>query len=337
MGTENYCLLCGVTTIPTEIEETNTDRLLNDPSFNTAFQCFLKRFDITYPPWFEKAFEFCSDCSRQLTALSQLDELVKKVQNRIKEGEKVVKNRFKSSESKFQSSGIYRRDRRYWRVRSQFLKKNGKQTKAPGEASVTEKPQPGEMKSVEDEQFSKATIPEVEKKSGDESLTASIPAAVAPSTFVLVKVEVAPEDVKEPEEFASMLNQKAKEEAPRWVTPDKTENIHFGVNLLRIGESHQYQCSACQAIFPVKNRYQEKSLMHHLIKQHTDIFKCGACEERFGFNSALQKHIETVHEILTPNKEYHKRFHLNVKPHQCSKFSMGNVKGSDLRQYPDSS
>ncbi|ODM89785.1 PR domain zinc finger protein 10 [Orchesella cincta] len=123
MELPNYCPICGDSTTPASetLGETNTTLFAKDQEFRRVFQCFNKLFEISEPPWLEKAFVFCSECKRQLTVVSELGEVMKEVEKRLKESEKVVKDKLKSSERNFESSGIYRRDKKYWKVRGQFL------------------------------------------------------------------------------------------------------------------------------------------------------------------------------------------------------------------------
>ncbi|ODM93340.1 Hypermethylated in cancer 1 protein [Orchesella cincta] len=138
---ENYCPVCGEeTTTETTSNATNTGRFVKEPEFAKVFPCFLRVFEVKDPPWFEKAFVFCSECSRQLTVVSELEEVMKEVERRLKESEKVVQDKLKSSESKFQSSGVYGRDKRYWKVREQYLSKEangGTQERDPEPGSST--------------------------------------------------------------------------------------------------------------------------------------------------------------------------------------------------------
>ncbi|ODM88407.1 Histone H2B type 1-P [Orchesella cincta] len=121
----NYCPVCGEETpADTTSNATNTGRFVKEPGFQIVFDCFINLFEISDPPWFEKAFVFCSECSRQLTVVYELEKVMKEVERRFKESEKVVKDKLRSSEVKFQSSGVYGRDNRYWRVRKQFLRKD---------------------------------------------------------------------------------------------------------------------------------------------------------------------------------------------------------------------
>jgi len=129
METEDCCPVCGDVTIgdygdSNNVNETNTAVFAKSQEFRTVFQCFLKLFEVTNPPWLEKRLVFCQECKRQLTAVSELEQALKEIEKRLKESEKVVQDKFKSSEGKFQSSGVYWRDQRYWKVREQFLGKH---------------------------------------------------------------------------------------------------------------------------------------------------------------------------------------------------------------------
>ncbi|ODM88749.1 hypothetical protein Ocin01_17933 [Orchesella cincta] len=92
--------MCGEETqSETTSNATNTGRFVKEPEFAKVFPCFLRVFEVKDPPWFEKAFVFCSECSRQLTVVSELEEVMKEVERRLKESEKVVQDKLKGSET----------------------------------------------------------------------------------------------------------------------------------------------------------------------------------------------------------------------------------------------
>ncbi|CAL8121468.1 unnamed protein product [Orchesella dallaii] len=166
MEPSNYCPVCGDPTILSDnneskniLNETNTTLFVNSQEYRTVFQCFIKLFEISEPPWLEKCFVFCSECKRQLTVVSELEQVLKEVKRRLKESEKVVKEKFKGSESKFECRGVYKKDKRYWKLREQFLNRERllasleKQPPHFGGATTTFAP-----KVVEDASFSQSNF-----------------------------------------------------------------------------------------------------------------------------------------------------------------------------------
>jgi len=126
METENYCPMCCDPTTHsgnnTEIE-TNAAAFKKSPVFRAAFECFLELFEVSNPPWLEERIIFCKECEQQHSLVYELEEVLEDTDEELMKMIEVVKGKFTRSEGNFQTSGIYKRDKRYWMLRCGFINK----------------------------------------------------------------------------------------------------------------------------------------------------------------------------------------------------------------------
>jgi len=126
METENHCPICGDPTTHSGNDtgiETNAAVAAKSPVFRAAFECFLELFEVSSPPWLEKWIIFCKECEEQLSLVYELEEVLDDTDSDLEESKQILKVKFRGSEDKFQSSGVYERDMRYWTLRSGFIGK----------------------------------------------------------------------------------------------------------------------------------------------------------------------------------------------------------------------
>ncbi|ODM89379.1 hypothetical protein Ocin01_17307 [Orchesella cincta] len=77
---------------PLQMRSNTVACFVKNASIPIVSSVLIKLFEISDPPWFEKAFVFCSECSRQLTVVYELEKVMKEVERRLKESEKVVQD-----------------------------------------------------------------------------------------------------------------------------------------------------------------------------------------------------------------------------------------------------
>jgi len=123
---EEYCPVCGdLTTTGNDNSgnETNITLFSKSPEFRAAFETFNKLFGVTNPPWFEKRFIFCQECKEQLSLVYELEEVLEDTDKSLVKRVKLIQDKFRRSEFKFRSTGVYQRDKRYWEFRTEFMSK----------------------------------------------------------------------------------------------------------------------------------------------------------------------------------------------------------------------
>jgi len=112
---ENFCPVC--------FEQTTNAHKKSSQEYQKVFQCFLNLFEISNPALFEKRFIFCQECEGQLSLVYELEEVLEDTDEELKESKQMLRDKFKSSEGIFQSSGVYERDMRYSKLRGECMKK----------------------------------------------------------------------------------------------------------------------------------------------------------------------------------------------------------------------
>ncbi|ODM89377.1 PR domain zinc finger protein 5 [Orchesella cincta] len=118
----------------------------------------------------------------------------------------------------------------------------------------------------------------------------------------IIEEEIPTEKEKQQPELTPAEEEEKALAISRWLTPGRPEVFHHGVRLFKIGDGKQYQCSACETILLVTKNHHKNLIKAHVIKHHTDLYKC-ECGERFPNNKSLQKHVNLVHNSIAVAQE----------------------------------